>query len=85
MNILLNYENFYRTSDLFLCVALCYCGYAIEAIEKNDSSRAVFIYKRDENIDEVVQQYFKHELRVEPISFSNYLKEVKTRLYNHDK
>ena len=75
-------KDFLKTSDICLCSALCCYGYNIEAIDKQNSKKVVFLIQRDENLDNLIQQYFTHQLQVEPLSFFNYLKEIKTRIYH---
>lgn len=79
---ILNTNDFYKSSDLALCASLCVLGYTIEAIDVNESQKASFLFKRDENLDEVIKQYWTHQLRIEPMAFFNSIKEVKSRIYN---
>lgn len=74
--------DFYRTSDISLCTTLCCYGYQIEAIDKQNPSKAIFLIKRDERLDNLIKSYFTHQLQVEPLMFFNFLKEIKTRIYN---
>lgn len=74
--------DFFKSSDLCLCSALCCYGYNIEAIDKQNPNKAIFLIKRDEELDNLIQQYFTHQLKTEPLAFFNFLKEIKTRIYN---
>ena len=72
---ILKETDFYRTSDIALCsAALCY-GYQIEAMDKQNPNKAIFLIKRDIQLDNLIQQYFTHQLQVEPLMFFNFLKE----------
>jgi hypothetical protein len=83
MSKILKEKDYFKSSDISLCSALCCCyGYQIEAIDKQNPSKAVFLIKRDKQLDGLIQLYFTHQLRVEPLSFFNFLKEIKTRIYN---
>lgn len=75
-------KDFFKTSDIALCSALCCYGYQIEAVDRQNPSKAIFLIKRDERLDGLIQRYFTHQLKVEPLSFFNFLKEIKTRIYN---
>lgn len=75
-------QNYFKSTDICLCAALCCCGYQVEAIDKQNLSKAVFSIEKDERLDNLIQLYFKHQLKVEPLSFFNFLKEIKTRIYN---
>ena len=78
----LHEKEYLKSSDICLSAALSSYGYQIEAVDKQNPSKAVFFIKRNEELDGLIQMYFTHELRVEPMSFFNALKEIKTRLYN---
>ena len=79
---ILQEKDFLKTSDIALCSALCCYGYQVEAIDKQNPSKVIFLVKRDEQLDDLIQLYFTHQLKVEPLSFFNFLKEIKTRIYN---
>lgn len=74
--------DYYKTTDIALVSALSCYEYQIEAIDKQNPSKAIFLIKRDNLLDNLIQQYFTHQLRVDPASFFNFLKEIKTRIYN---
>lgn len=80
-NNLLQEKDYFKTTDLCLCVALYCYDYQLEALDKQ-SSRAIFFIKKDEQLDELIHLYFTHQLKVEPLRFFNFLKEIKTRIYN---
>jgi len=82
MSEALKEKDYFKTSDISLCSALCCYGYQIEAVDRQNKSKAIFLIKRDENLDGLIQLYFTHQLKVEPLSFFNFLKEIKTRIYN---
>ena len=75
-------ENYFKTSDISLCSALCCYGYQIEEVDKQRQSKAAFLIRKDEKLEDLIQKYFTHQLTVEPLSFFNFLKEIKTRIYN---
>jgi hypothetical protein len=75
-------QNLFQHQDICLISALCCYGYVVDSIDNQNSSKVIFIIKRDEKLDEVVQQYWTNQLLVEPKAFFNYLKELKTRIYN---
>lgn len=79
---ILQEKNFFKTSDISLCSTLCCFGYQIESVDKHNPSKALFLIKKDERLDDLIQSYFTHKLKVEPLSFFNFLKKIKTRIYN---
>jgi len=82
MTKILQEKDYLKTTDISLCATLCCCGYQIETINKQNPSKAVFLIKRDGQLDNLIQLYFTHQLKVEPLSFFNFLKEIKTRIYH---
>jgi hypothetical protein len=77
---ILNEQKYYESSDMALISTIYYFGYKIEAINKN-SPRAIFIFERDKQLDELIQGFWAHTLQVDPLGYFNSLKEIKTRLY----
>ena len=71
----------FETTDIALVATARYFGYRIDAIDKNNPSRAVFYLERDEGFDDLLQGFWSKTLQVDPLGFFNALKETKTRLY----
>lgn len=77
----LQLENYYQTSDLNLCVTIS-LWYPIEAIDRTNPRKATFLFKRDEKLDELLELYWKRQLKVEPQTYFSQLKAIKARLYS---
>ena len=75
-------KDYFKSSDISLCAVLCCNGYQVEAVDRQNPSKALFLIKRDERLEDLIYLYFTHQLKVEPLSFFNFLKEIKTRIYN---
>jgi len=58
--------------------------YPIEAIDKQNPRKAYFVFKREEGLDELIEKYWKGELRIEPKTFFNQLRVIKARLYGSE-
>ena len=82
MTKILQEKDYFKSTDICLSSTLCCYGYQVEAIDRQNTSKAVFLIERDEQLDGLIQLYFTHQLKVEPLSFFNFLKEIKTRIYN---
>ena len=74
-------NNFYVTTDLGLAACLLTVGYPLDSFDRSDKKRVSFIFKRDERMDKILQQYFSRLLRIEPISFFLNQKSLKSYLY----
>ncbi len=70
----------YTTTDLTTAVTLS-LFFPLEAIDKTNPNKATFIFKRVEGFDQVLEQYWKRLLVIEPQAFASQLKAIKTRLY----
>jgi hypothetical protein len=76
----LKLKDFYATSDLALATAIS-LWLPLEAIDKTNPTKAVFLFKRDENLDQLIEAYWRRELKVEPQAYFAQLKAIKARLY----
>ena len=80
----LKLNNYYSTSDLALATAIS-LWFPIEAIDKTtDPHKAIFLFKRNENLDRLIEAYWRRELKVEPQAYFNQLKLIKSRLYSEE-
>ncbi len=56
--------------------------YPLEAIDWTENPhKAKFLFKRDEQLDQLVASYWRGELQVNPQAYFNSLKTLKGRLY----
>lgn len=74
---------YFKHQDICLISALCCNGCVVEDIDKTIPSKVVFKIREDKKLDELIQNYWTNQLLVEPKSFFNCLKELKTRIYNN--
>jgi hypothetical protein len=74
---------FFRTSDLALATAISVSGIAIEAMQQSDGQRMFFIFAKSDKLTDLVNQFWRGELRVDPLAYFNQLKVLKTRIYRH--
>lgn len=76
-------NEFFETSDMALCAALCCLGYTLDCVDKTTPTRAIFVISREDGLDEAIQHYWSHTLSVDPMAYFGALKELKTRLYQN--
>jgi hypothetical protein len=82
MNLInIKLKDCYSTSDLALATAIS-LWYPLDAIDKTNPRKATFLFKKDEKFDELLESYWRRELKVEPQAYFNELKAIKTRLYS---
>jgi len=75
-------ENYYKTSDLTICVILQYFNHQLIAVDKSDHSKCIFLLEETENTPMILEDFYQGKLLVEPKRFVSIQKETKGRIYN---
>jgi len=70
----------YLTSDLALVTTLS-LKFPIEDIDRSNPRKAVFVFRRCPELEDLADQFFSNQLQVSPQVFFNQLRDVKNRLY----
>lgn len=70
----------YSTTDFTSAVTLS-LFFPIEAIDKTNPYRSSFVFRRVDGFDQLLEQYWRRQLTVEPQMFAAQLKAIKTRLH----
>jgi hypothetical protein len=84
MKEILDEKDFYRSADLALASTIS-LFYPLEAIDRPPNShKAFFLFRRDEKLDELIESYWRGELKVEPQAYFNALRVIKSRLYGEE-
>ena len=78
---ILKTNQYFQSSDLALSATLCCYGYQIEAIDKQNPQKVIFLIKKDDKLDDLIKGYWSHSLKIEPLAFFSFLKELKGRIY----
>lgn len=77
----LKLTEYFSSFDLALSVTIS-LYYPLEAIDWTENPhKAKFIFKRDAQLDQLVEAYWRGELKVNPQAYFNALKNLKGRLY----
>lgn len=76
----LNINDYYSTSDLGLAAAIS-LSYPLEAIDRQNPYKAQFLFRRDKHIDQLIESYWRGEMKISPQAYFNQLKVIKSRLY----
>lgn len=75
-----NVNDYYSTSDLALAAALSlFCP--VDSIDRQNPHKAFFLFKKDKTLEELIEAYWKGEIKVNPSTYFNQLKIIKARLY----
>lgn len=78
----LSSNEYYESSDLSLATTLS-LYYPLEAIDRKNPQKALFIFKRDQQMDKLIEAYWRGEIKVNPQEYFNALKNMKSRLYEN--
>lgn len=70
------------TTDLSLAATLVTLGFQIHSIQKNLHSKAVFNFEQSTKLNQTIEAYWADRLVVNPKSFFDVIKHIKTRLYS---
>jgi hypothetical protein len=76
----LNINDYYSTSDLALATAIS-LFYPVDSIDKQNPHKALFLFKKDSGLEQLIEAYWKGELKVNPATYFSQLKIIKARLY----
>lgn len=76
-------EESFRTSDMALTAVLL-LSHPLEEVDRQNPRKAQFVFRRNDDLDRVVDSFWKGLLQVEPQSFFNQLRLVKARLYGEE-
>ena len=77
---ILEEKELYQTSDLALATSLS-MFFPIEGINRENPRKATFLFKRTNETEQLVENYWKGQLRVDPQLFFAQVRSVKARLY----
>lgn len=72
----------FTTYDLGVSTALLCAGFELLSVDKENPRKALFIFKRAENIEGIADHYFSDRLEVKARSFFDHLKALKNKLYS---
>ena len=78
MNI--NVNDIFKCNDLALVTTIS-LFYPIEAIDRQNSHRAYFLFKREDTLDKLIESYYRKKIKVEPLAYFQQLRAIKARLY----
>ena len=72
----------FTTYDLGVSSALLCIGFELLSLDKGNPRKALFVFKREDGIEDFANQYFTDQLEVKARSFFDALKALKNKLYS---
>lgn len=76
-------EQFYKTSDLGLVTTLS-LFFPVRTIDRSNSRKVLFVFDQTDELNDFVNKYWRNEVVVEPQTFTNQIKNIKTRIYSSE-
>lgn len=73
-------DNYYVSSDLALVAAIS-LQFPIDDIDRSNPYKAQFKFKKNKELTNFVESYWREEIKITPQRYFNQIKLVKTRLY----
>lgn len=73
---------YYKTSDLLICSVLVYFEHNLQEIDKSDKSRCIFVIKKINSTEKLLDDFYNSRLLIEPNKFQSIQKDIKRRIYN---
>ena len=75
-------ESVFTTYDLGVSAALLCAGFVLLSLDAQNPKKALFIFKREDDIEQIANRYFSDTLEVRARSFFDHLKALKNKLYS---
>lgn len=75
-----NKSEYLETSNLALATTIS-ITYPLIQIKNRESGKALFIFNYSDELAQMMEAYWKKELRVEPQEYFDQLRTIKSRLY----
>ncbi len=76
-------NEYFSTPDLSLATAIS-LSYPLDCIEKLSDKKFSFVFKKEEGLDNLIESFWKRELRVEPNQYSEHRKMLIARMGNEE-
>lgn len=73
----------FTTYDLGCSTALLCANFELLTIRKNDPRKALFVFRKQNGIEETANKYFADKLEVKARSYFDNLKAIKNKLYGN--
>lgn len=74
-------KNFYETQSLLLGATLISLGIPLDSINKNFEGKSIFIFPKQNNLDQILEAFWKKSLSIEPNLLWESIRFLKSRIY----
>ncbi len=84
INQRLKESELFRTQELSLASALVSWNFPLEAVDKSNPNKAIFIFLRTPELDGAIQAFWSNTGKVLPKVYFNALREIKSRIHERE-
>ncbi len=74
-------DDYYNTTDLGLTASLTASGFVIADIDKSNPRRVVFLFHNTTELQEMVDQFWSHQLKLPAAVLLEHIRILKSRIY----
>lgn len=76
-------NSYFETNSLHLSASLICLGIPLDSVLKGQDGKATFIFNRSNNpdLDQIIQNFWQKTLKIEPNSFWESIRFLKSRIY----
>ena len=76
-----DHEHYAYISDIEIAATLVAKGFTLASIDKISETKATFIFRKERDIEDVVDGFWSNRIEVYPLEFANARKNLKSRIY----
>lgn len=76
-------QDLFITFDIGLAAALISLGYELKNVDKTNLKKSRFIFKRDEHIDKMINEFWSNKLLLPARTLIENIKMLKNRIYSY--
>lgn len=77
----MNKDKYYQTTDIALATIIS-LSFPLVRITPQSNSKSLFVFERSKELERLIEDYWSGTLKIEPKTYFNQLKQIKTRLYS---
>lgn len=75
-------QDLFITFDIGLSAALISLGYELKTVDKTNIKKSKFVFKRDEHIDKMINEFWSGKLLLPARTLIENIKMLKNRIYS---
>lgn len=75
--------NYLEFTDQSIITTLYHMGIKIDSIDRTNPKKVTFIFKNSKKAIQIIKDFYKGKLQVEPSLFLDDLKKIKSRIYQN--